>query len=251
MYKVTYSIGRINRYINLKFSITLRNSKGIDSIRKSIYNGNQYLFINGLYPSLTIELIDEVKDMSTKIWTTNRSVSLNRFNAIIFVDYARSLLSKFCELRNLFGYDENKRLIVNKDLAWENRKVIQTEYGKTIMLLPSVVEDRDTHIQYEGVTFMINELSNYAMLTYQEFESMVNYIDRIDFDSLAIQLVNAALLMRSNKAIAETAIVTDQSQFKEPQELETEVTEKEKEEQPNVENIHWRAIPNNSQIPEI
>ena len=249
MYKVTYSIGRVNRYINLKFSIILRSSKGIDSLRKENFNGNQYLFLNGLYPSLTIELIDEVRDMNARTWSTGRLVSFNKFQANIFVEYGKSLMNKFTKLKDLFGYDD-KKLIVNKDLAWENREVIQTDYGKTIMLLPAVVRDTDSSVEYEGVSFMINELSNYALLTYEEFKSMLFYIERLDFDSLAIQLVNTALLMRSNKELTTQRVVTREGSQDE-QELTTETTEKEKEEQPNVETTQWRAINTSSLIPEI
>ena len=251
MYKVTYSLGRINRYVNLKFSITLRNTKGIDSVKRSNMNGNQYLFITGLYPSLTIELSDELKDESTRIWNTNRLVSLSKFNTITFVKSARILLSKFKSLKNLFGYQDGE-LLANKDLAWENREIIQGDYGKVIMLLPSVVEDPDNHVQYEGITFMINELSNYAKITYQEFESMVEYIDRLDFDSLAIQLVNTALLMRSSKPIAETSLIEKSEEVTElPEEIESQVSEKEMREEEIEETTHWRAVSNINQIPEI
>lgn len=249
MYKVTYSIGRINRYMNLKFSIMLRNSKGVDSVRRENFNGNQYLFITGLYPILVIELVDEVRDMGSRTWSTNRVVSFNRFQANAFVEHGKSLLNKFTELKDLFGYIDNK-LVVNKDLAWDNREVFQTEYSKTVMLLPAVVTDSDTHTQYEGISFMINELSNYAMLTYQEFKSMLTYIEHLDFDSLAIQLVNTALLMRNNAELTTQQLITS-NEVQDDQELNTEITEKEKEEQPNVENTQWRSIKTDSQIPKI
>ena len=120
------------------------------------------------------------------------------------------------------------------------------------MLLPSVVEDPENHVQYEGITFMINELSNYAKITYQEFESMVEYIDRLDFDSLAIQLVNTALLMRSSKPIAETSLIEKSEEVTElPEEIESQVSEKEMREEEVEETTHWRAVSNINQIPEI
>lgn len=251
MYKVTYSLGRINRYVNLKFSVTLRNSKGVDSVKRSNMNGNQYLFITGLYPALTIELSDELRDEGTRIWNTGRLVSLNKFNTITFVKSSKILLEKFKSLKNLFGYQDSV-LLVNKDLAWNNREIMQADYGKVIMLLPSVVEDPDNHIQYEGIAFMINELSNYAKITYQEFESMVCYIDKLDFDSLAIQLVNTALLMRSNTPISETSIIEKGEDITElPVEVESYVSAKELKEEPLEEVTQWRDISRNNQIPEI
>lgn len=252
MYKVTYSLGRINRYVNLKFSITLRNSKGVDNVKRSNMNGNQYLFINGLYPSLTIELSDELKDDSTRIWSTNRLVNLSKFTAIAFVKSGRFLLEKFKSLKNLFGYQDDV-LLANKDLAWENREIIQADYGKVIMLLPSVVEDPDNHVQYEGITFMINELSNYAKITYQEFESMVEYIDRLDFDSLAIQLVNTALLMRSSiPSIVKSSMIEKTEEVNElPVEIESQISEKEMQEGESEEETHWKAVRDTKLIPEI
>ena len=251
MYKVTYSLGRVNRYVNLKFSVTLRSSKGVDSVKRSNMYGNQYLFITGLYPTLTIELSDELKDENTRIWSTGRLVNLSKLTAITFVKSGRLLLEKFKSLKNLFGYQDGV-LLANKDLAWENREVIQAEYGKAIMLLPSVVEDQDSHVQYEGITFMINELSNYAKITYQEFESMVDYIDKLDFDSLGIQLLNTALLMRSNKPIAETATIEKQEEVTElPAEIDSQISEKEVKEQSDLDNVQWRAIHDTNQIPEI
>lgn len=251
MYKVTYSLGRLNRYVNLKFSITLRNSKGVDSIKRSNMNGNQYLFIGGLYPTLTIELSDELKDNNTRIWSTGRLVGLSKFNTIIFVKSGRILLEKFKSIKDLFGYQDGL-LLVNKDLAWNNREIIQADYGKVIMLLPSVVEEPDSHAQYEGITFMINELSNYAKITYQEFESMINYIDKLDFDSLGIQLVNTALLMRSNKPVAEISMVEQQEDINElPAEIDEQINEKEIKEEPIEETTHWRSISSENQIPKI
>lgn len=251
MYKVTYSLGRINRYVNLKFSIVLRSSKGIDNVKRSNMGGNQYLFIGGLYPTLTIELSDELRDESTRIWSTNRLVGLSKFTTNTFVKSSRVLLEKFKSLKNLFGYRDGV-LLANKDLAWENREIIQAEYGKVIMIIPSVVEEPDSHVQYEGITFIINELSNYAKITYQEFESMIEYIDKVDFDSLAIQLVNSALLMRSSKPIANPSMIGKQEETNElPPEIESQVSEKEMKEESIEEDTHWRVASNENQIPEI
>ena len=249
MYKVTYSIGKINRYMALKFSITLRNSKGVDSIKKENFNGNQYLFIRGLYPTLTIELADDVKDSGTHTWSTGRLVSFNRFQAISFIESGKLLLKKFYDLKDLFGYVDGK-LVVNKDLAWQNREVFQTEYGKAVMVMPAVVnESVDSNVQYEGVSFMINELSNYAMLTYDEFKALISYIEGLDFDSLGMQLLNSALLMRNIKSSPQPYVMANSSNKDE--ELNTEVTDEEKQSKSPDENIQWRNIQNTPQIPKI
>lgn len=249
MYKVTYFIGKINRYMALKFSITLRNSKGVDSVKKEYFNGNQYLFIRGLYPTLTIELTDDVKDIGTHTWSTGRLVSFNKFQSIAFIESSKVLLKKFYDLKDLFGYVDGK-LVVNKDLAWQNKSIFQTEYGKAVMVMPAVVNETvDSNVQYEGVSFMINELSNYVMLTYDEFKALISYIEKLDFDSLGMQLLNSALLMRNNKNNPQAYVIANSSNKDE--ELNTEVTDEEKESKPPDENIQWRNIQKPPLIPEI
>lgn len=250
MYKVTYSLGYINRYVNLKFSVVLKNAKGIDMIRQSIFNGNQYLLISNLYPALVIELTDETKDEGSKLWNSGRSVQLNKFIARVFVRSGRELLEKFKTLKDLFGYEESV-LIVNKDLAWENRVVIQCEYGKVILLVPSVVEDMDNHVQYEGLTLMINEMSNYGKFTYQEFESLMDYLDHFDFDGIGLQLLTTALLMRT-KNTNYNLITKEEEQKDSGTESTSPVTEKETHESaPETETREWLAVKDTPSIPDI
>lgn len=222
----------------------------MDSVKRNNINGNQYLLINGLYPTLTIELSDELKDDSTRIWSTSRLVGLSKLNAILFVKTGKTLLEKFKTLKDLFGYQDGV-LLVNKDLAWENREILQADYGKVIMLLPSVVDDPDNHIKYEGISFMINELSNYAKITYEEFESMVGYIEKLDFDSLAIQLVNMALLMRSNQPVAQPTTIQQTKEITEvPVEADANIDDAKISSTENSDTTTWRSIPSDNNIPE-
>lgn len=228
----------------------IRSNKGVDCLTSKLFNGNQYLSVNNPYASLTIELSEEGKDMYSSIWSSARVVSLNKFLTKTFVRRSRDLLEKFKTIKELFAYEDNV-LMVNKDLAWENREVIPTEYGKVVMLLPTVVEDYDTHAQYEGITLMINEISNYGKLTYQEFEAMVDYLDTLDFDTLALQLINIALMMKEKKTAED--IITKDDTPEVPENIQfVPVSEKETKAQPRqIEQREWLAAPNRPQIPEI
>ena len=250
MYKVTYHLGRINKYVVLKFHVTLRSNKGIDSVQRRNYAGNEYVSIMGLYPSLTIEIIDEVKDASTQIWSTQRSVLLNRAGISRFIERSYELIEEFKTRKDLFMY-EDKSLIVNKDAAWELRKVIPTEFGKTIMLVPLVVEDQESHVQYEGLSFMINELSNYALFTYDEYVDMIRYIDKLDFDGLGIHLLNTALLMQTLKKSGNNIGVITGPSIKIEDVPDTPVSKIEERQQPSQEETKWNNFTQTNLIPEI
>ena len=111
MYKITYHLGRLNRYINMKFQVFMRNSKGIDSVQRKSMSGNDYLQISGTYPAICIELIDETKEYGDT-WSQNKFVSIGKYSAFKFVESGYKLLEEIKNHEDLCVY-ENGILMIN------------------------------------------------------------------------------------------------------------------------------------------
>lgn len=194
MQTIIYYLGKINRFVSMKFRVVTRNNRNMDSVQRKRYGGNDCIMVSGTYPSITIDIADEVKEQGNG-WNLNKTVSMNKFSSYRFTTRGEELLSKMKKIEDLYVYD-NGKLTVNKEIAWKIRVTVQMDYGKVVMLLPVVIRDEEDGQLYEGISFMINEIGNYALITYEEFSYMVHYIKHFDFDILAMQLINTGLLIR-------------------------------------------------------
>ena len=183
----------------MRFRVVRKSSKNINTIQRKAYGGNEHIMISGTYPSLIIDIIDEVKEGGNR-WSPNKTVSLSHYSAYRLVTYGERLLEKMKEIQELYVY-ENGKLIIDRDLAWSIRVPISVDYGKTILLLPVVVRDENEGKSYEGISFVINEISSYALLTYDEFAYMLYFIKHLNFDTLAMQLINLSVLVQMGKNI--------------------------------------------------
>lgn len=196
--KVYYTIGNIGRFLSLRFSITLKNNKG-DFCVASGFEG-EYLQIKNLYPTLTLTVMDEVKDYDNRRWSPEKSVGFSRFTGVNFVTRSRKLIEDFVAYDNLFQYVQG-RLTVDQNIAKSISFVTSAEFDRKLMVMPVVGKDPQYNELYEGVIIMIGNVSNNVTLTYDEFVSLVEYMDRLDYDGLAIKLLNTALSIDDVKAI--------------------------------------------------
>ena len=240
MRRVILDLGWLNRMIHMKFTITMRTSTEKSAVRKFELNGDQYLRV-APYPNFVIEIKEPIEKQ--QIWTSNRSVSFDKFSIYRFVKYGKYLVNQIKQTADLYYFDESGILRLNKQLAEKIRNPIRLTF-KTLLLVPSIVEDEGDHRLFEGVCMMINDPSNYAMMTIDEFEFLLDYMDKLNLDLTGLQLVNTYLLTR------------DMDLEEEKEETQAPLLKKAIVPGPGVEEqkpvpTKWRIAPESNTIPDL
>lgn len=192
MYKASIEIGRINKMMKIKFGLVIKSDeetkfKTTKLVSKFSYIGNDYLRLN---PNPYV-ILDITSFMDKgEGWSSNRSVTLNRYYLFRFLQGLRRLINDFQTYKDLFYY-QNNELVVNNSVADSITISVPTNSSKTIMMKPCVVPDEEssTGNVYEGCIFYINNMENFAYLTYTEMEYLFYELSKIDMSSLALQLI--------------------------------------------------------------
>lgn len=202
MYRATIEITKINSMMKIKFGIIISSDEdkkyiGNQSnklISKFNYNGNDYLRINP-HPFIVIDISSMSKNEG---WNANMSVSLNRMGQYKLVQSLKKFIRDFSNYKNLFYY-ENDRLVVNQSVVNEVSMNIPTN-SKMIRLQPCVVSDEENQeLIYEGAIFFINNMQNYAYLTYDELNYLLWEIERIDMTILSLEIIDIVKLYYDEK----------------------------------------------------
>lgn len=199
MYKAIFEYQKISKTMKLKINLTLKpdvvtanknfNTKIIDKFNM---NGADYLKF-APYPFLVID-ISSSKDRGDE-WSSNNSVALSQHGIFVMKKALKKMLKNMTD-EDLYKYIDD-RLVMNKAIADEkNVKFIVS--NKHILLSPSIV--LDNHDEYEGITFMINSYANYSQLTLEEAEFLYDTLNRIDLMSIALQMMNASMLLKNTSA---------------------------------------------------
>lgn len=203
MYRATIEITKINSIMKIKFGIIINSDEdkkyiGNQSnklISKFNYNGNDYLRINP-HPFIVIDISSTSKNEG---WNANMSVSLNRMGQYKFVHSLKNFISNFSNYKNLFYYD-NDKLVVNQSVVNKVSMNISTN-SKMIRLQPCVVPDEENQeLVYEGAIFFINNMQNYAYLTYDELNYLLWEIERIDMTVLSLEIIDIVKLYYDEKS---------------------------------------------------
>ena len=127
------------------------------------------------------------------------SVSLNRLGQFKFIQSLKKFIYNFSSYKNLFYY-ENGKLVVNQSLINDVSINISTN-SKMIRLQPCVVPDEENQeTVYEGAIFFINNMQNYAYLTYDELTYLLWEIEKIDMTVLSLQVINIVKLYYGEKS---------------------------------------------------
>ena len=192
MYKATFEIGKVNKMLKIKFGLIIQSEdvgkfKAQPIVSKFNFSGNDYIRINP-NPYIILD-ISSLMDKGES-WSSNRTVTLNRYYLFRFLQGLRKLIYDFQNKKNLFYY-QNNELIVDNSVADLVEISIPTANSKTVMLRPCVVPDEEsaTHKVYEGCVFYINNMENFAYLTYTEMEYLYYELSKIDMSGIALQLI--------------------------------------------------------------
>lgn len=148
--------------------------------------------IRNLYPSLSLIVTDEIRD--TRGWNSSfdKTVSWSRFTGPRYVSKARKFINEFVSINELFQYQSGE-LILNMELAKQMSFTEVVEFERRIMTIPVIGKDLSMNQKYEGVGMFIGNMSNYVIFTYDEYVSLVDYLDNFRYDEMALQLLNVAI----------------------------------------------------------
>lgn len=218
MYKVNLELGKINKYMKMKFGVVIKSEQQhMQLMNKFSISGNTYFKVNP-YPTVTIEISSNVD--RNEAWNTNRSITLNKMSRFQFIKRLKTIIHSFTEIKSLFYYQDGK-LCIEKSIAENIRDMVKVSQ-KTCLFMPAVIEDEETKEQFEGVVLMINSPDNYCYLTFEELEYLCDTLERLDFDTLALQLINL-ISNYDNKIEEETIKPTNRIETQETEEVETTI----------------------------
>jgi hypothetical protein len=111
MYKATIEIGRVNKMMKIKFGLVIKSDeetkfKANKLVSKFSYSGNDYLRIN---PNPYI-ILDITSFMDKgEGWSSNRTVTLNRYYLFRFLQGLKRLINDFHNCKNLFYYRKDNK----------------------------------------------------------------------------------------------------------------------------------------------
>lgn len=215
MYKGYVDLGRISSNMKLKYNLILKSNdydkykKNIqDNISKFSYKDNEYLRLAPKgYISIDISTSDEKGDN----WNGNSVVNLNKQSLFWFTLKLKDMIDSF-KIPKLYYYKEGK-LVLNKEVAEQNRQSLRVQSGKTIGMTHCIVYDKDNKdLEYEGIMFMINTPDNFCMLTYLETQYLYYELSHINMNELGLQLMTIDLLTKDTPTeITETLMQEETS----------------------------------------
>jgi hypothetical protein len=166
--------------------VIYRDNLEKEKVSKFTFNGNQYLRIS-VHPYIQLDIQQQYEKKA------KASVSIDRFSLFRFIQRSKDLLEGF-KRRDLYLYNEENKLLINKRLANEISMTIPLSFNKTVWLVPTIVKDTDTQVESEGVALCINVTANYVLLTYEEFFYLISYLEHLDIEALALHLIEFAEL---------------------------------------------------------
>lgn len=188
MYKASIDLFKIGKSMKIKFGLIIHGDNG-DKINRLInkfnYMGNDYFKVSPT-PFITLDISDN--STKTEGWCSNNMVNLNRYGLYRFVSNLKRLVYDMNSPANQGLYFiSNGHKIVNKNIVNLCRKTFRVSNDKVISMEPCVVVDEN--VEYDGCILYINSYSYYTYLTLEEMEYLLNELDKIDLDSLSLNLI--------------------------------------------------------------
>lgn len=228
---------KINDALQIKFTLVLVGTNykhEVTPVFSKFRAGDvDYLRFNP-HPFITLDFNPKKrKNDDDTAWNRNRSLNLTQPSAFRFKKLLKQVLDsiKIPEMFNM--YDGVLKL--NNALA-QKHTVAMKLGDKFVKIAPIVVED-DSGANpdlYEGIVLYVNDISFYVCLTYIEAEYLYDVIDKINFQSLTMELINSAILLKSQESKQLVRMITE---VKEPEPEEQSVVPQKKDSFEGIENI--------------
>lgn len=149
-------------------------------------------------------VLEYIPPKSTQ-WNKSFQIGFNKPLLCSFLRKLEGFIEKF-KIPNLFGYERNNRLFVNKEVAIPNRLIMPTA-NKACSFEYCVVRDAaNQDIEYEGCVLKINQDTNFILLTYDEVLTVFDILRQVNMEQLAYQAMEMATLAKDipEKTVGET-----------------------------------------------
>lgn len=122
-----------------------------------------------------------------------RQICLSRFTCARFIELGKGLLRSFHTEKNLFYYESNGSLAVNNEIAGKIAFEGIADFDRHYAARPILGKDQGTGASFEGIILFFGNISYNVILTYDEFVSLLKYLDKFDFDGMALKLLSVGL----------------------------------------------------------
>ena len=197
MERVNVELPYINKNIRWKIGVIITGNPStrtpyeqIDITRKFEFRGELFTKV---VPRFSVSI--EIKKPKEENFSFENSVFIPGSFVYQFIRTLDDVIEGFQE-KDLFYYDANKKLQVNKELS--KRKEIRFPVGKNeIRFLYTVVADFESETsnestEYEGLALIINSYTNFVYLTYDEICNMRDILKNTDFLNISLQSILVA-----------------------------------------------------------
>lgn len=198
MHKAIVELGSINKQMKLKFNMYITEDVMIkqEMTQREIVSmfemGGNHFFKMTPHPYLVIDISNSTDRGDA--WNSNLTVNLGMNSMYLLQKKLKLILQGFQE-KDLF-YKQRGKLTVDQSIASNFNQFVQTS-NKMIRMVYAVVPDvENKEIEYEGISFMINTIDNFCLLTYNEIELLYYRLSKIDLHQMAIDVMNTYLLKR-------------------------------------------------------
>lgn len=191
MYKISYSLARINQYLAVDVTIyihddetlkletgSFKNKEAMKTIRKFNIDGNTYIKFNPR-PFIDLTIDPDIRDK----YDPYKRIRCNRFDIYKLIRALEKMVSTFKTTTDLFYYYGNKLIL--DDTKMDKATIILPLHDRTLKIVPTIILDVDTNRQHEGIIIYVNSEAVSCPLTYLEMEFLLYTLKTTDIDSIA------------------------------------------------------------------
>lgn len=143
------------------------------------------------YPFITIDIRSNIDKKDE--WNTNLFFNMNRRELYTMIQRLNRLHNNFIKEKELFYYNRDGKLEVNKDKAYEIREVVVCG-NKTIWIQACVIENEEDKQLYEGIFLSINSVDYFTYITYDELGYLIYELAHINMSALTMDVINTVYL---------------------------------------------------------
>ena len=200
MFKSSMILTQINPSFTVKFSIVIENDNpekfvGNKLVNKFKYGDNEYLKIT---PKPYIELDVSNKKRKDEGYSPNNVFKFNPKELIVFIRLLASFIKSFKDNKDLYYYDDNHYLYINKPLS-DKLVLSMCGTGKRLEMKPVIVPGEKEYEQYEGAILFINTQEHYTYIRYDDLEYLYYLLRQVNMFELSLQMLTVTKLLENEE----------------------------------------------------
>ena len=153
----------------------------------------------GIFPIISIIIarqieIDDTGKRTRPAWNINDSLGLTKFTLPVFVRELKGI-EKDLQIPELYSY-QGTRLELNEEIAQKIRRAFML--GNMAVELTAVVIEQSDERRIEGIKMKFNNEQSTVLLSINELTALIYNVDRLDVDSMTLQLYLAYITRKNN-----------------------------------------------------